>query len=248
MKYQNKLARINFRDMGITIETENHQHEDNLGGAAKLWWTDYVANDWEEEFSTVSEAIGRVALLRACEESNFEKYFVNSPEKFAQNFKAFLNSELSDTYENTLKMVSFLNEAEPRFTWELIPTGGGCDAIYGKDTDEIVSIQITDGDGHAPITMSQKAKAIFTEDTGTQINELHETDFVKLADLLPLISAQITKQNEIEKLSDLISNLAELADFLENNRLPQISDNARGKYSRDLHEALFLINTHTKEN
>jgi hypothetical protein len=248
MKYTEETLCGNFRRFGFRIYTENHTNEDNFGGAAKLFWTDYVANDWEEEFPTVSDALGRVALLRACEESNFEKYFVNSPENFVDNFAEFAKQELADPYQNTLGIVALLNMKEPRFTWELIPTGGGCNAIVGKDTDEIFHISITDGDGQSPISISQKAKAIFEENTGTRIREIHETDFVKLEDLLPLISAQITKQNQLEKLEDLLSNLAELADFLENNRLPQISDNARGKYSRDLQEAVYLINTHTKEN
>jgi hypothetical protein len=247
MKYQNKLARINFRDMGITIETENHEHEDNLGGAAKLFWTDYVANDWEEEFSTVSEALGRLALLRACEESGFEKYFVNSPETFQKNFKAFLDSELSDTYGNTLEIVKALNNSEPRYSWELIPTGGGCHAITATEETGVFHIFITDGDGQAPVTISQNAKAIFEKCENGRVNEIHQTDFMRLDHLLPLISEKITELNEASKIEDLLASLAELADFLAENRIPQFSDNEREKYSEDIAEAVHLITMSEKE-
>ena len=172
---------------------------------------------------------------------------MNSPEKFAENFKAFLDSELSDSYENTLGNVAVLNQLEPRYSWELIPTGGGCQAIWGTSRTNSFSIAITDGDGQAPITTSQKAKAIFEVNTGTQINELHQTDFVRLDQLLPLISAKITELEEASKIDDLLANLAELAEFLEVNHLPQISDNEREKYSEDLAEAIQLITMSEKE-
>lgn len=44
-------------------------------GTVGLWWTDYVANDWSEEFPTVAEALCSLAALEACRASDWEKSF-----------------------------------------------------------------------------------------------------------------------------------------------------------------------------
>jgi hypothetical protein len=44
-------------------------------------WTDYVANEWTEEYDLLSEALMRLAMLAACKESNWELGFSTSPEE-----------------------------------------------------------------------------------------------------------------------------------------------------------------------
>ena len=97
------------------------------------------------------------------------------------------------------------------------------------------------------MTISQNAKAIFEKCENGRVHEIHQTDFMRLDHLLPLISEKITELNEASKIDDLLANLAELADFLAENRIPQFSDNERGKYSEDLAEAIQLITMSEKE-
>ena len=54
-----------------------------------LSWTDYIANEWVEDFSKLSLALARVAVLAECYEHNWEVGFVYHEEDFgrlAQNF------------------------------------------------------------------------------------------------------------------------------------------------------------------
>ena len=56
---------------------------------------DYVANVWREEYSTLSLALLRVAVLVKCGEHEFEKMFANDPETFAPRGDLFLNGEVA---------------------------------------------------------------------------------------------------------------------------------------------------------
>lgn len=56
---------------------------------------DYVANVWREEYSTLSLALLRVAVLVKCGEHDFEKMFANDPEVFAPRGDLFLNGEVA---------------------------------------------------------------------------------------------------------------------------------------------------------
>ena len=47
-----------------------------------LWWSDCVANEWEEFFPDLSSCLARLAVLVACGEHNFEPTFVQNGEEF----------------------------------------------------------------------------------------------------------------------------------------------------------------------
>jgi len=47
-------------------------------GEYVLWWTDGVANDWEESYPALSLALARLAVLMRCGESDWERGFAES--------------------------------------------------------------------------------------------------------------------------------------------------------------------------
>ena len=47
-----------------------------------LWWSDCVANEWEEFYPDLSSCLARLAVLVACGEHNFEPSFVQNGEEF----------------------------------------------------------------------------------------------------------------------------------------------------------------------
>jgi hypothetical protein len=48
----------------------------------RLWWSDCVANDWDEFYPDLSSCLARLAVLVACGENNFEPSFVQNGEEF----------------------------------------------------------------------------------------------------------------------------------------------------------------------
>lgn len=57
---------------------------EDLGLSAKLWWSDGIANEWTEEYPTVSLAVLRLASLFKCGESNWHDGFALESEQFEQ--------------------------------------------------------------------------------------------------------------------------------------------------------------------
>jgi hypothetical protein len=70
---------------GITIE--------KIDAAFKLRWTDYVVNEWEEVYPTLSVALARAAALVACGETDWESSFCHAPAEFSVNATEFLKQE-----------------------------------------------------------------------------------------------------------------------------------------------------------
>lgn len=66
--------------------------EDDQG--AVLYWTDYVANDWHEEFPSTAIAVARFGLL--LDGANREAFFKHEPADFATD-----QQDLFDTYLHT---------------------------------------------------------------------------------------------------------------------------------------------------
>jgi hypothetical protein len=63
--------------------------------SAYLNWNDGVANEWTEHYTSLTYAIGRLATLQACAESNFEKGFTLTPKGFVSQFDKFLDIALT---------------------------------------------------------------------------------------------------------------------------------------------------------
>ena len=57
-----------------------------------LTCSDYIMNEWQEEFFNMAEAVMRLGLLIEAVESN--RAFSNSPKVFAKDLKAFMNTQL----------------------------------------------------------------------------------------------------------------------------------------------------------
>jgi hypothetical protein len=53
-----------------------------------LWWTDYVANSWEEMFDSLPVAIARLASLVKCGES--DQFFKYEPQEFSDKVSEIL--------------------------------------------------------------------------------------------------------------------------------------------------------------
>ena len=87
------VNRFDF-DNGSSVSVEiNHQKEDlkyfwdidewvPCVEGYILWWSDGVANEWEEFYPDLSSCLARLAVLVACGEHNFEPSFVQNGEDF----------------------------------------------------------------------------------------------------------------------------------------------------------------------
>lgn len=81
---------------GVTIDSFA-----NAGGEViyRLQWTDYVVNEWNEFYATLSLALARVAVLSACIEEDLRNedstlLFKNDSETFANHAYHFINNEV----------------------------------------------------------------------------------------------------------------------------------------------------------
>jgi len=80
-----------FRDeVGIVIRRGD--------GADKvvLSWTDYVANQWDEEYDNLAQALTRCALLLACEAADWKLCFDTTPEEHKSLHDVFTHTSLSN--------------------------------------------------------------------------------------------------------------------------------------------------------
>ena len=57
-----------------------------------LWWSDGVANEWEEFHPDLSACLARLAVLVKCAEDNFETSFVHSDKDFGRVASEFFSS------------------------------------------------------------------------------------------------------------------------------------------------------------
>lgn len=65
-----------------------------VDGRGVIRWTDYVVNEWAEEYDTVSVAIARAAALYACGESKWEDGFAFDQDSFTAATKSFFAGTL----------------------------------------------------------------------------------------------------------------------------------------------------------
>ena len=84
-----ELARVSIQrdEFGVVLT----EYED---GHASLQWTDFVANDWAETYTTFAEGLMRLALLDHCVKGG--KFFsTHEPKEFAVAANAFMETQLS---------------------------------------------------------------------------------------------------------------------------------------------------------
>lgn len=86
----------------ITIRQEKYEAgiTRTAEGNHILWCGDYVANVWEEEFSNLSTAIARLAVLQHLAENDFEQSFSTWGETFIDQFVSFAKWNTSNTNED----------------------------------------------------------------------------------------------------------------------------------------------------
>lgn len=60
-----------------------------------LRWTDFVANDWCEVYDSLSEALSRLALLSACQESDWEKFMRDDERWWGHRWSKFVKEATS---------------------------------------------------------------------------------------------------------------------------------------------------------
>ena len=75
-------------DCGVTV----YRADDGRG---VIRWTDYLVNEWSEEYDTVSLAIARAAALYACGEESWDKGFVGAPTDFAFAAREFIRQSIA---------------------------------------------------------------------------------------------------------------------------------------------------------
>lgn len=93
LKQYNQINRFDFENgksiaVRVTYQRGGFGYCPKIGDLAmleegyNLWWSDYVANEWEEFFPDLSSCLARLAVLVACGEHNFEPTFVHDGEEF----------------------------------------------------------------------------------------------------------------------------------------------------------------------
>lgn len=57
-----------------------------------LWWTDFVANDYTETYDSLPIALAVLAVLLACGDSDWERFFKHDTQDFSVLAQDFINS------------------------------------------------------------------------------------------------------------------------------------------------------------
>lgn len=65
------------------------------GEVFRVTWTDYVANDWTESYTTLGAALARVALLVDCGANNFNTFFLQDETEWALAWSGLSAESLS---------------------------------------------------------------------------------------------------------------------------------------------------------
>jgi len=65
------------------------------GAGYLLEWTDFVANDWSEEFPELPAALARLALLAHCASTGWEAGFTSEPLEFTEKWRDFAESSVN---------------------------------------------------------------------------------------------------------------------------------------------------------
>jgi len=83
-----------IKKIWITLKDKDYKAEvwelfdPECGNRFVLWWTDYVANSWEEMFTSLPVAIARLASLVKCNES--DPFFKYEPQEFSDKVSEIL--------------------------------------------------------------------------------------------------------------------------------------------------------------
>ena len=76
-----------FDTTACVMTVERDPSDIERGHTAWLWWTDGVANDWCEEFASLSAAVGRLAVLLSFGEGGWVDGFGLEPAQFNNYWK-----------------------------------------------------------------------------------------------------------------------------------------------------------------
>lgn len=70
-------------------------HDEDGSTTVRIYWSDGVANDWEETYGSLSSAMARLALLAYCGEDGWQSSFATDDLDFVQAFDAYAASQVS---------------------------------------------------------------------------------------------------------------------------------------------------------
>lgn len=92
MPYKSEnLAQYIADHYGVGVEIER-----NLNIGYILKWTDFVANEWREEYGTLAQALLRLAVLVQCAENDWEVGFTkNDPNEVYDTASRFFAEQVA---------------------------------------------------------------------------------------------------------------------------------------------------------
>lgn len=91
METKREILSIIRDEVGIVIRHSDPSPDDIYGDRITLSWTDYVANQWDEEYANLAQALTRCALLIECEMSDWELGFTMTPEQHSDMHRGFVS-------------------------------------------------------------------------------------------------------------------------------------------------------------
>lgn len=94
METKQDILRITRDDFMVIIRHSDSTPDDIYGDRITMEWTDYVANEWSEEYDNLAQALTRCALLLECESSDWELGFKMTSEQHKDMHQAFVEDNL----------------------------------------------------------------------------------------------------------------------------------------------------------
>jgi len=91
METKREIVRITRDDFMVIIRHSDSSPDDIYGDRITMEWTDYVANEWSEEYPNLAQALTRCALLLECEMSDWELGFATTPEQHSDIHRGFVS-------------------------------------------------------------------------------------------------------------------------------------------------------------
>lgn len=68
--------------------------DDDGSTTVRLYWTDGVANEWEETYGSLSSALARLAILAYCGEDDWQSSFATHDLKFVEAFNQYAATQV----------------------------------------------------------------------------------------------------------------------------------------------------------